>query len=1042
MKKGVFVSIFVLIVSFFSFCISAMAMAEYEQIAVGETKTITIGDKITFSFTPEYDAEYAFSSEDTNGTFTGYLYDSSMNLMTSNWGGSSGFCIEWRLKAGEKYYWAVNGHGSVTVYLNISSITTWEVKDNVLTISGYGKMEDYSYSESHPWPNTIEQAIISSGITSIGNYAFSNCDCLISVGIPDSITYIGDDAFTGCGRLTQIVLPDNISNISRYAFYGSNAKRIAKQNTLTAKALGERGNSFRIQGTSFDLWEGQLEIRLERADPDITTLVIPDFVTIIAHRAFQNCTLLSSVTIPSSVIKIRDYAFENCSSLVNIQIPDTIKELGSGLFHNCSSLTSIRIPDGIKVSSYDSMFDGCEKLESVILPSGMTEIPKQTFQNCKKLKSIEIPATVTSIGEYAFDGCSSLQTLELPEQLSGIGQYAFKGCGFESIIIPEGITGIENGTFMGCDKLEQIDLPGELKSIGDYAFARCVKLQEIIFPEKIVKIGKEAFSTCSSIRKVDLPDSILILGEGAFSQCDDLIEADLPENMNEIPNGLFYYCRKLIALGIPESITVVGKSAFDYCDSLKSIVLPYGLKSINEDAFSCCSNLERISLPDSVESIAKEAFYGCVNLKSVLIPTGTLTLGESVFKNCENLEEIYFMGRDTIVGEFAVSTSPDVYCYHNSTPEAWALDQQLTIQYLDDLDDDNRLKIDMPSAMDIPFGRNSQAVYEIFHMIPITEMNWQSSNENIVKVDAKGIMTPVKIGTADITLTVNGESAKTAVTVRPLADDINVDGGVIYAITGEQTIISFLINPHSALTSLSVESDNTNYYDVYTDTYTGTIRYIIDAHVVGRSSVTVFDKYSGIKTTIPVQIGRVRNEVSLEQQELRLMVGERAKIRATVIMGQYQFENQTLNWRKKYDSPQYEAVALNQDSGEIIGISPGTVYIEVRDHNGNSFGSCIVTVEERIPQRLPNGLREIGQEAFLGINASYIILPNGLEKIGEKAFAEARVASLMIRIPSSVETIAENAFFGCDEVIILGESGSCAEDHANAHDNISFVQEE
>ena len=82
----------------------------------------------------------------------------------------------------------------------------WSYVDatKTLTISGTGPMENYEMNYNHspaPWysfVSSIKYAIIESGVTSIGEGAFSYCSNLTSITIPNSVTSIGDDAFQYC----------------------------------------------------------------------------------------------------------------------------------------------------------------------------------------------------------------------------------------------------------------------------------------------------------------------------------------------------------------------------------------------------------------------------------------------------------------------------------------------------------------------------------------------------------------------------------------------------------------------------------------------------------------------------------------------------------------------------------------------------------------------------------------------------------------------------------------------------------------------------
>ena len=73
-----------------------------------------------------------------------------------------------------------------------------DTDSGVLTISVTGEMYDYSSSTYAPWysnRSSVKTVEIKSGITSIGDYAFFNCDSLTSITIPNSVTSIGDYAF-------------------------------------------------------------------------------------------------------------------------------------------------------------------------------------------------------------------------------------------------------------------------------------------------------------------------------------------------------------------------------------------------------------------------------------------------------------------------------------------------------------------------------------------------------------------------------------------------------------------------------------------------------------------------------------------------------------------------------------------------------------------------------------------------------------------------------------------------------------------------------
>ena len=196
-------------------------------------------------------------------------------------------------------------------------------------------------------------------------------------------------------------------------------------------------------------------------------------VVAIKHKAFNNCTWLTSITIPNSVTSIGAEAFNNCSSLEAIEIPDSVTSIGSSAFSYCSSLTSIEIPNSV-ISIGDWAFYNCESLTSIEIPNSVTSIGSYAFTDCTSLTSITIPNSVTSIGGFAFYNCSSLTSVVIGSGVTSIGDFAFSGCSsLTSVVIGSGVTSIGEHAISFCSSLTSVVIGNGVTSIGNFAFYNC-----------------------------------------------------------------------------------------------------------------------------------------------------------------------------------------------------------------------------------------------------------------------------------------------------------------------------------------------------------------------------------------------------------------------------------------------------------------------------------------------------------------------------------------------------------------------------------------
>ena len=204
-------------------------------------------------------------------------------------------------------------------------------------------------SETNKLVMGCDGTVIPGSVTSIGNYAFSNCDSLTDITIPDSVTSIEHYAFYYCDNLTGITIPDSVTDIEKCIFYGCNS--------LTSIVVDDKNITYDSRNNCNAI----IDTATNELIAGCNSSVIPSGVTGIGDFAFSGCEGLTDITIPEGVTNIGDYAFYGCDGLTDITIPDGVTSIGENAFDLCYGLTSITIPDSV-TSIGESAFWGCEKL--------------------------------------------------------------------------------------------------------------------------------------------------------------------------------------------------------------------------------------------------------------------------------------------------------------------------------------------------------------------------------------------------------------------------------------------------------------------------------------------------------------------------------------------------------------------------------------------------------------------------------------------------------------------------------------------------------
>ena len=494
---------------------------------------------------------------------------------------------------------------------------------------------------------TIPSQIDGKPVTSIGEQAFSYCDSLTSITIPDSVTSIGMQAFSSCDSLTSVTIGNGVKKIGEHAFsFCDSLTSITIPNSVTS-----------IGNEAF------------RYCSSLTSITIPNSVTSIGREAFYGCSSLTSATIGSGVTSIGNEAFDNCDKLnqINVDTANTVYSSENGVLFNKDKTELIRYPEGKADTSYS-------------IPNSVTYIVYRAFCDCSSLTSITIPDSVTSIGTQAFLYCDSLTSITIPNSVTRIGSYAFNGCKKLTQINVDTANTVYssvNGVLFNKDKTELIrypegkadtsySIPDSVTSIGDYAFRDCSRLTSITIPDSVTSIGYSAFYGCGSLTSVYISDiaswcGIAFdgsdsnpLGRGANLYLNGKLVTDLviPNRVTSIGNYAFYGCSSLTSITIPNSVTSIGDEAFYYCIKLNQINVATGNANYLSES-GVLFNKEKTKLivyptekrdttyniPNGVVDVSEDIIWGSY-LEKLYIPSSVKNLEYISFWRCNNLAYI------------------------------------------------------------------------------------------------------------------------------------------------------------------------------------------------------------------------------------------------------------------------------------------------------------------------------------------------------------------------------------------------------------------
>ena len=242
---------------------------------------------------------------------------------------------------------------------------------------------------------------------------------------------------------------------------------------------------------------------------------------------------------------------------------------------------------------------------------------------------------------YGYEGWkdnTSISEVNLNATIQTIGKQCFYGCTNLSNI--RGIDNVEGFANEACYGLSNLEFIG--------SFAKDIK-----------SVGQYAFAECTNV-KGEIHQISEYVGTSAFSGCRGITgKLVLSGNIKTIPYSAFYNTG-LEEIEIKENVTSVKYGAFKDCVNLRKAVISDTVSELEGEAFRGCEGLQEITLPVSATYISSDLPYDTfvgVRVNKITFTQGTgvtfipykdscsITQNSkgtlTTVKFCEGIEEIY-----------------------------------------------------------------------------------------------------------------------------------------------------------------------------------------------------------------------------------------------------------------------------------------------------------------------------------------------------------------------------------------------------------------
>lgn len=681
-------------------------------------------------------------------------------------------------------------------------------------------------------------------------------------------------------------------------------------------------------------------------------------------------------TLGAYSIKITDDSQgENVIDTYNINVYETEREVIDGVIYACYP----------------------ESHKAIIIGSDNTLVPE----------NIVIPSTISHSGtDYS---------------VTVINDEALISKDFAFLKISEGITTIRQCAFNGC-QIITLDLPSTLTNIGSGAFDACPNLKYVnarlenpfAMTGPIFKIY--SYVPGEAIHEQPSP-ATLCVPVGTLNKYENLSGWDQFTHYNEgffdmkTIDGIDYVC-----LSNADTATIVHA----YKDNLPQVLtIPstislnsneYSVRSIQDDVFKNNSTIFYLKISEGIKSIGNNTFRSCSNLTFVDLPSTLTSIGEYAFYDIYQLSYV----NAGMQNPFAITDNVFKYYYSSGgggTGGWWGSGSgEVT----------NTSRVTLCVPVGTLNNYKNTAGWDMFvnfyegsvHQTTIDKTTYlyysPAAEAKMIMIDSDTTATSLTIP-ASITVN-NQQYAVTAIDIDETTFNTNPQNNTVNTLTipeGVTSISDKAFSKYVGIQNVVLPSTLTSIGENIVDGYylTTVTTYIATPYAISTKT------FGSVTTNAVLYVPK--GSVSLYQNtdgwknfsSIKEMTSEEDMNKTTINGLKYKFDTASktatiIEATENTNSAIPSTITISGTRYSVIGIEADAF---------NSFLKYAYTGKDLV---IPEGIKEIGNSAFVDCDIETIDLPSSLQSIGQFAFnnVSSKITTVTVRAENP-PVVGNQAFY-------------------------------